>query len=256
MADQVTASNEWEAFYDAHAPHYLENTFTQFTTGEVDFFLSVFPLDPGARILDVGCGPGRHAIELAKRGYRVSGVDISSGMLLEGVKKAEEAGVQVQFVKADAANFEAEEPFDAAICLCEGAFNIVGMGEDPLTHDLAVLRNTSNSLKPGAPFLFTALNGFAMIRRLEDERIAEGGFDPLTMIAIGTDTWNLPEGPTEVPLKERLYIPSEIAAMLHHAGFQIDAMYGGTAGKWGKRPLELDEVEAMFVCRKSEAKRG
>lgn len=250
MPERVNPDNEWEAFYDAHAPRYLENSFTQFTVDEVDFFLSAFTLPPAARILDVGCGAGRHAIELARRGFQVTALDISSEMLKQGFKASKLAGVEVQFVHADATKFAVAEPFDAAICICEGAFNIVGMGEDPLTHDLDVLINTAASLKPGAPFLLTALNGFAMIRRLEDERIAEGGFDPLTMISMGEDMWNLPEGPTAVPLKERLYIPSEAAALLHHAGFQVESLYGGTAGRWGKRPLELDEVEAMFLCRK------
>ena len=64
----MTAPNQWQAFYDRHAPHYDRGVFTHHTVDEVDFLLDVLALPVGARILDVGCGTGRHAIELAGRG--------------------------------------------------------------------------------------------------------------------------------------------------------------------------------------------
>lgn len=249
MIQRVAPHNEWEAFYDAHAPFYLQNEFTKGTVGEVDFLLSVFDLPAGGSILDVGCGCGRHSIELARRGYAVTGLDVSSGMLKVGARLAKESGVNtVKWVHADATRFQLQNPVDCAICVCEGAFNIIGQQEDPLTHDMAILANIGASLKPGSRFLLTALNGYRMIRNLTKEKIADKSFDPLTMISVGTETWQLPEGPTEMKYKERLYIPSEIAAMLHHNGFRVDAVYGGTAGNWARRPLDPEEIEVMFLA--------
>ena len=77
----MTRRNEWEEFFDGHAPVYMDNSFTKNTVEEAEFVLEELGLPAGGRILDVGCGTGRHAVELARRGYRVTGVDISSGML-------------------------------------------------------------------------------------------------------------------------------------------------------------------------------
>ena len=97
--------NEWEEFFDGHAPVYMDNPFTKNTVQEIDFLLNELSLPEYSHILDMGCGTGRHAIELARRGYRVTGVDISSGMLAEAEKAAREAEVKITWVHADAARF-------------------------------------------------------------------------------------------------------------------------------------------------------
>ncbi|HRI44110.1 MAG TPA: class I SAM-dependent methyltransferase [Fimbriimonadaceae bacterium] len=240
----------WQAFFDSHAAHYDENPFTKNTMVEVDFLFEVMALRAGLAILDVGCGTGRHAVELARRGLRVTGVDLSEGMLERAKLRAEQAGVQVEWVHADAARYVHPTPFDAAICLCEGAFNLTEAQEDPVAHDLGILRSVAASLKPGAPFVLTAMNGYATIRQMKDEAVEAGQFDPATMRSAYQDEWNLPEGPVLMTIHERLFIPPEIVAMLHHAGFEVLNVWGGTAGDWGKRKIRLDEVEVMFVSRK------
>src|SRR4051812_36071568 len=110
----------WQRFFDAHAEHYDENVFTKNTLAEVDFFLSLFPLAKGSRILDVGCGTGRHSIELAKRGFHVTGLDLSSGMLEVAKRKATAQEVEVEWIHGDATSFQTDKPFDAALCVCEG----------------------------------------------------------------------------------------------------------------------------------------
>ncbi len=237
----------WQRFFDAHAPRYKENKFTQNTLAEVDFFLSLFPLAKNSRILDVGCGIGRHSIELARRGFKVTGLDLSSGMLDVAKTDAIKAGVEVEWVHGDATSFRFKEPFDAALCVCEGAFGLIGAEDDPEEHDLKVLTSTAKALRPGGGFLLTALNGYGPIRRFKDENIASGAFDPATMIAEYEDEWELPEGKTTLVVRERLFIPPEVTRMMREAGFRVDAVYGGTAGNWGKRPLILDEIEAMYV---------
>ncbi|HEY0866009.1 MAG TPA: methyltransferase domain-containing protein [Fimbriimonas sp.] len=242
--------SQWQRFFDAHAPHYDENVFAQNTVAEVDFLITLFALPRGASILDVGCGTGRHSVELARRGYSVTGLDLSEGMISVARAKAEAAGVAAEFVQGDATAFDIGRTFDAAICLCEGAVGLIEQGMDAEVHDLAIFENIARHLKPHGPFLLTALNGYLPIRQMNDQHVREGRFDPATMVAHYEDSFDLPEGQQTIEIYERLFIPPEVARMLRQAGFRVDRIYGGTAGNWGHRPLSLDEIEAMYVCRR------
>lgn len=243
----------WKEFFDSHAPYYLQNSFAQNTLVEVEFLWEIMGLRPGMSLLDMGCGVGRHSVELASRGILATGVDISSGMLAQAREAASSRGVQVEWVEADATAFVAETPYDAAICLCEGGIGLIGHDEDPVTHDMAILKGIASCLKPGAPFVMTALNGLATIRKLQDADVEAGAFDPATGIAIYRDEWDLPEGTRQFFIKERTFTPPELAAMLHHAGFLVEHIWGGTAGDWGQRPVKLDEIEVMYLCRRRSA---
>ena len=247
----MTGSNEWEEFFDGHAPVYMENVFTKNTIAEVDFLLDELKLPLQSRILDIGCGTGRHAVELARRGYQVTGVDISSGMLTEAQKAAKEAGVKVEWVHADATKFTSTKLFDTAICLCEGAFGLLGTDDDPLEHDLSILGNIHAALKPGTRLILTTLNGYRMIRQYTPEDVKNGLFDPVTMVETESVEYDSPEGKKSVLVRERGYVPTELVMLLRLAGFHVDHIWGGTAGNWGRRQVELDEMEIMAVASKS-----
>jgi SAM-dependent methyltransferase len=240
----------WQSFFDAHAPHYMQNVFVQWTATEVTFLEELAELRYGASVLDLGCGTGRHAVEFAKRGYSVTGVDLSEGMLAQAREAAEREGVAVEWLHADAQTVRLDKRFDLVVCLCEGGFGLVDDGQEPVAHDLAILRTAYEHLKPGGLFVMTALNGYSVIRQMSDEVVKAGAFDPSTMISQYQDTWNLPEGPKQMSIRERVFIAPEVVAMMHHVGFQVEAVWGGTAGEWGKRPIKLDEIEAMYVGRR------
>jgi SAM-dependent methyltransferase len=237
----------WEAFFDEHAPIYEENIFTKNTVREVDFLLEDLGVAPGGAILDVGCGTGRHDVELAKRGYAVTGLDLSAAMLAQAASAAGRAGVSVELIHADATQFSFPGRFDAAICLCEGAFGLLGAGDDPIEQPLSILRNISRSLKPHAKALFTVLNAVAMLRWNQNTDVAEGRFDPLTLVA--TSAHAPREGLPAVTVRERGFVPSELVLLFRLAGMSVVNMWGGTAGNWGRRPLDLDEIEIMIVAR-------
>ena len=243
--------NNWESFFDAHAPQYMNNGFTKNTISEVDFVMEELKLPEGSSILDVGCGTGRHSIELAKRGYKVTGIDLSSGMLLEAKKSAAEANVGVEWVHCDAVKYAPTKTFDAVICLCEGAFGLVGRDEEPIEHDLAILKNISDALKPKARFILTTLNAYSKIRNLSQEDVDSGRFDPVTMVEHYIDEWDLPGGKKQVEVKERRYLPFELKQMFNQAGLKVENIWGGTLGKWEKRQnINLDEIEIMVVAAK------
>ncbi len=247
MAD----GNEWIKFFDGHAPVYMENVFTTNTIAEVDFLLDELKLPPGKAILDIGCGTGRHAVELARRGYRVTGLDLSSGMLAEAEKAANEAGVKIDLIQSNAIRFTVTGQFDAAVCLCEGAFGLLSKGDDPIEHDLNILLGIYAALKPEARLIVTVLNGCFLIRKYTQEEVEEGKFDPATMSESYTIEIDTPEGKQSLPVRERGYVPTELTMLFRLAGFRMEHIWGGTAGNWGRRPLRLDEIEIMAVARKS-----
>lgn len=107
----MTEKSSWEEFFDAHVQVYEDNLFTKNTNSSIP---------------DVGCGTGRHSIELAKRGHVVTGLDLSSEMLYRATDAARSAGVNVNRVRSDAAQFSLPGQYDGAICLCKGAFGLLG----------------------------------------------------------------------------------------------------------------------------------
>ena len=244
----MTENNSWQEYFDSHAPRYMENPFTYGTLKEIDFLIEELVLPKGSRILDIGCGTGRHSIELAKHGYSMIGVDISSGMLAEAEVTAKDEGVKIELVNSDAVEYRSEPVFDAAICLCEGAFCLLGEGEDPYERDLTVLRNIFTSLKTGAKFVLTALNGCMPIRHYTQEDIDMGIFDPITMVE--THLMEMDDSEDILIVHERSYTPPELVLLFRIAGFMVENVWGGTAGNWGKRPLDLDEMEVMVIARK------
>ena len=245
----MPGKTEWERFFDAHAPIYDENVFTKNTAREIDFLLEELKLPPGGSVLDVGCGTGRHAVALAKRGYAVTGLDLSSKMLARAADAAKTAGVQVEWLHSDATTFSLSAGYDAAVCLCEGAFGLLGRGDDPIEQPLSILRNISRSLKPEARAVFTVLNGTAMLRRFQNEDVAAGRFEPATMVSSSEHPPR--EGLAAIAVRERAFLPTELVLLCRLAGMEVINVWGGTAGNWGRRPLDLDEIEIMIVARKA-----
>jgi len=240
--------SEWRRFFDEFASRYDEEAFTGHTDVEVCFLVDQLRAPAAGCVLDLGCGTGRHAVELARAGYRVTGVDLSPRMLDRARQRASAAGVEVEWVCADAATFRRDAGFDAAVSLCEGAICLLAADDDPFERDTTILGNVFRSLRPGGRFVLNVLNGCRMIRAHEESDVGEGRFDPLTLTEASDVTGLVEQKLTG--LRERGYTPPEIRRMLLSTGFRVVGLHGGTAGDWGLRSPRLDEIELMAIVEK------
>lgn len=247
-------TSEWKKFFDTIAPEYDAEIFTRNTLAEVDFLVEELKLKPGATILDIGCGTGRHSIELAKRGFKVTGIDQSSGMLEQARKKAEAAKVDLELIECPAQNYKPERKFAAVISLCEGALCLFNEQDDIWAKDMAIFANIAESLEPGSPFLVTVLSAFKPIRYYSDADVDQGKFDLFTLSSREETTVSRNGIEASICGIERYYTPPEIVRMVNRVGLKIDNIYGGTAGDWRRGPIKLDEFELMAVGHRKDHK--
>lgn len=219
----------WQYSHDHHAHEYMSQWYVQHWKEEVEFIIGELNLSPGDYVLDVGCGAGRHSIELARRGFNVTGIDISSGMLAEARKAAEEARVIVDFRQCDATQLSPERAYDGVICMLEAAFALVNPGVDAVEHDLAILSNISTSLKAGGGFVLEAPNALNSIRGKTQTDVDEGLLDPVTMVAHCPCSWTTPEGESkELVTRIRSYFPSEMRLLFEQVGLEVKHISGSS----------------------------
>lgn len=241
--------NEWQVFFNRHAEAYDDEVFTRNTADEIAFLVDEFRLPPGASILDVGCGTGRHSIGLALQGFKVTGIDLSREMLRVAEEKRRRHAVEAAFICTNAQDYVAEAPHDAAICLCEGALCLLGSADDPFERDLEILKMVRRALKPGGTFVATVINACRQLRAITDQDVADGRYDLLAMVEISEMEYETPEGKRRITVRERGYAPPELRRLMELAGFRVEGLYGGTAGAWRRKLPRLDEMELMVIAR-------
>jgi len=167
--------NQWyEELFENYGIKYDKETFVQGTIGECDFIEKEIEYNKATRILDIGCGTGRHSIELAKRGYPVIGIDLSESLLKRAKEKASEQKLQIVFQKHDARNLPYLHEFNLIIMICEGAFPLMETDE----MNFQILQNASNALLLKGKLILTTLNGlfplFHSVKDFLDSKTEEG----------------------------------------------------------------------------------
>jgi SAM-dependent methyltransferase len=132
----------WHFFDTAYVAQLREEKSPADTRGEVDFLIRRLRLPRGARILDVPCGYGRHAAALARRGYAVTGVDLSRAMIAEGRRRFTE-GPRLRLRRGDMRQLVFRDEFDAVVNL------YTSFGYFTAAENATVLRRMARALKPG-----------------------------------------------------------------------------------------------------------
>lgn len=233
----------YEEIGDFLRENYLNYGFTKGTEQEVDFLVEILEVPTNSRILDIGCGPGRHSLELARRGYNTVGVDISSGFIDYANKIATIQKLNSNFFVADARELNFNQEFDGAICLCEGAFGLAG-NED---NHRKVLKSVYDSLRPGSLFVLTVINALSAARNNKEPK----NFDAYSCTSFDVNTIESPDGKTkEVTIYTTAFTFRELKLLFEESGFDVLAGYGCVAGNFSKKLLELDDIEIMIVARR------
>ena len=241
----------YETLFENYAKSYDSECYVQGTVGEVDFIEKELGFDKSKRILDIGCGTGRHAIELAKRGYKVTGVDLSKSQLQRAKEKAGDANVQIEFIQRDARELEFENQFDMAIMLCEGGFSLMETDE----MNFKILQNAAKALKENGKFIFTTLNALFPLYHSGETPSADSqnsSFDLGTLrrtfkFKITDDSGQ----EKEISGNERYYCPSEISWYLKSLNFRDIGIYGCKLGAFSRNEkLSKDDFEMLVVAEK------
>jgi SAM-dependent methyltransferase len=203
------------------------------TLREVEFISSALTAAPGAEILDVGCGYGRHAIELVQRGYNVTGLDLSLPLLIRAADEAQRRSLSVNFVHADMREMAFEKQFDGAYSM------LTSFGYFDEETNLRVAERIGRALKPGKRFLLDIINRDYVVADLPVRVWWEGtGCVVLEEVDFNFHTSRINTHRSivfedgrqlEQELSVRAYSLHEIGRLLRQAGFRVIDVSGGLA---------------------------
>ncbi len=221
----------WETFFGTdYLKQYEPNV--ERTSGEVDGVEAILHLRKGARILDLACGGGRHSIELARRGYRVTGYDLSEALLKEARAAARSAKVRPEFVQGDMRDLAYHGEFDAVINM----FSSFGYF-DSVEEERKVLAGVARALKPRGKFLMERFNRESLAYELPMQgwRVGKDGSvilqeDTFDVLRGRYDTRQLVidrNGTREHLGSVRAYTLPELKELFDGAGLPIHRVLGG-----------------------------
>jgi SAM-dependent methyltransferase len=223
-----------DRFWKTYGPWMFDEKRYAGTPGEVDSIVKLLSLGADARVLDLCCGPGRHSVELARRGFEVVGVDRTAAYLSQARKRAQAEGVKVEFVRQDMRRFTRTRAFDAAINM----YTSFGYFKNP-ADDARVLRNLHRSLKPGAKLLIDLMGTEVVARQFRkrdwhEERgvlfLEERNVSPdWTWVE---NRWILLKGGRrkQYIVSHRLYPAKDLSSLLRNCGFKAVKIFGNLAG--------------------------
>ncbi len=203
----------------------------QATQAEAEFVADAMGLTPGQQVLDVGCGYGRHAMELAARGFHVVGLDLSAPLLLRGGEEAQRRNLQINFVRGDMRELDFDSQFDGAYCL----FSTFGYFDDETNK--RTIASIARALKPGGRILLEILNRDYVIADLPTRVWWEGdGCVVLEEVELNYFSSRIQVNRSvvfddgrqvEQEISIRAYSLHEVGKLMHAAGFRVIEVSGG-----------------------------
>ncbi len=238
------SGREFQALADHARSAYLRYSFTKGTAREVRFLVETLGLGPGDRVLDVGCGPGRHTHALRAAGIDTVGLDLSLAFLQAGADG--QSGGDGPWVQADARTLPfAGRSFDAVICLCQGGFGLLGG-----TGEQAALEEMGRVVIAGGRVVVSAFSSYFAVRFLEDS----DDFDASAGVNRERATVRNPEGhERDFDLFTTCYTPRELRLMAAGAGLVVDDLWAVGPGDYARRPPDLEHPEwLLFATRRRE----
>jgi SAM-dependent methyltransferase len=239
-----------DAFWAAVYPFEFPEPVIDAGVAQVDRAISLAGVR-GGDALDLGCGPGRHAIPLARHGFRVTAVDLSPFHVARARERAGAAGVDVELVEADMRAFVRCDAFDLALSL----FTSFGYFEDA-RDDLRVLRNVRRSLRPGGVLVMDVVSKERLARVLHptvSQRTAGGALLVRRHRVVEDrsrvhNEWTVVGGGRARTFEFllRIYSGQELTAVLGAAGFTAVRLYGALDG----RPYDLEAERLVAVAQR------
>lgn len=249
----------YEELFENYAKGYDGEEFTKGTMRECDFIEKEINYDKRVTILDIGCGTGRHSIELTKRGYSVTGIDLSEAQLQRAMEKARAESLKIDFQKHDARAPHFSNAFDLVIMLCEGGFSLMETDE----MNFLILQNADRALKNKGKIIFTTLNGlFPLFHSVKDffadkkkDGVAaykDNTFDLMTFRDHNVTEFVDDSGNKKsLVCNERYYVPSEISWLLKSLGFKSIDIFGAKLGAFSRNdPLTTEDFEMLVIAEK------
>ena len=234
-------------FFEQGSPYLFHPLLTpERTADEVDFIVAITGVKPGSRILDIGCGAGRHSIELARRGFDVLGIDPSEAMIAAANEKVGDGRLKLKFRQMRGEDLDFTSEFDLAICL----FTTLGQVNDT-DDNVQLLVNTARALRNGGHFIVELQLPAYVETHLKTREQLGGGdsyvdversYDKPQKIITEVFTRISPEGQQAYMLRYRLFNPIEIRQLLEEAGFTEINIYAG----YELTPL-VDNEPAMVI---------
>ncbi len=249
----MTTDNHWsedDHFWDLLQPFIFSERHWEVAPVQVEKILSLIQAPPGAHILDLCCGPGRHALELARQGFRVTGVDRTGCSIERAGKSADEAGVDIEFVRDNMRAFRRSDAFDAAINM----FTSFGYFDDP-DDDRRILDNIYRSLKKGGCLLMELEGKEILAKKFQPRDWVEQEGVFLLQEREAVDNWSclknrwilVTDGRVEeFHLRLRVYSAHELTSLMKEAGFGEISVYGDLDGS----PYDHTARRMVVVARR------
>ncbi len=242
--------HEDDAFWELTGPvMFTPQRFAEAVT-EVNAIIRLLGIEPGDSVLDLGCGVGRHSLELARRGFRVTGVDRTVPYLTQARQKAEAEGLDIEFTHEDMRRFSRPGTFDAAINM----FTSFSYFEDP-DEDRRVLANLASSLKDGGRLVLHTHGKEVLARIFLPRSWEEHDGTHVLIERRATRNWGWMENHYtvfkdgrrhEFDVNHRLYSATELVALMTDCGFSHVDVHGDFDGS----PYDHTARTMVTVARK------